>query len=94
MSNYAMLSKLNHVLNKKLVYYQIFEFHLCYASLVWAQKTNSFERLHLLQSLRMIFFFQSRNSHTDHLFKDLRILKSFNKTALENCIFISKTLNE
>ena len=60
MSNYAMLSKLNHVLNKKLVYYQIFEFHLCYASLVWAQKTNSFERLHLLQkqSLRMIFFFR------------------------------------
>ena len=48
----AMLSKLRHVLDTKTlrsVYCAIFESHLCYVSLVWAQNTNSVERLHLLQ---------------------------------------------
>ena len=92
----AMLSKLRHVLDIKTlrsVYYAIFESHLCYASLVWAQNTNSVKRLHLLQkkSLRTMFF-QNRNFHTGPLFKVSKILKSFDKTALENCIFISKSL--
>ena len=92
----AMLSKLRHVLDIKTlrsVYYAIFESHLCYASLVWAQNTNSIKSLHLLQkkSLR-IMFFQSTNSHTGPLFKVSKIYTSFDKTALENCIFISKSL--
>ena len=79
--------------NSEVAYYAIFESHLCYALLVWAQNTNSVKRLHLLQkkSLR-IMFFQSRNSHTGPLFKVSKILKSFYKKALENCIFISKSL--
>ena len=92
----AMLSKLRHVLDIKtlrLVCYAIFESHLCYASLVWAQNNNSVKRLHLLQkkSLRLMFF-QSRNCHAGPLFKVSKILKSFDKTTLENCIFISKSL--
>ena len=92
----AMLSKLRHVLDIKTlrsVYYAIFESHLCYASLVWAQNNNSVKRFHLLQKkpLRLMFF-QSRNSHTGPLFKMSKILKSFDKAALENCIFISKSL--
>ena len=92
----AMLSKLRHVLDIKTlrsVYYAIFEFHLCYASLALAQDTNSVKRLHLLQkkSLRLMFF-QSRNSHTAPLFKVSKILKSLDNTAPENCIFISKSL--
>ena len=63
-----MWSKLRHVSDIKTlssVYYAIFESHLCYASLIWAQNTNSVKRLQLLQkkSLR-IMFFQSRNSQT------------------------------
>ena len=75
------------------VFYAIFESHLCYVSLVWMQNTNSAERLHLLQkkSLR-IMFFQRKNSRTQFLFKVSQILKSFDKTTLENCIFISKSL--
>ena len=75
------------------VYYAIFESHLCYASIVWAQNTNSVKRLPLLQkkSLR-IMFFQCRNSHTGPLFKLSKILKSFDTTILESCIFISKSL--
>ena len=66
----------------KSVYYAIFESHLWYASLAWLQNTSSVKRLHLLQkkSLRLMFFQVSK------------ILKSFDKTALENCIFISKSL--
>ena len=91
-----MLSKLRHVLNIKTlrsVYYAIFESHLCYPSRFWVQNTNSGKRLHLSQkkSLR-IMFFQSRNSHTGPLFKVSKTLKSFDKTALKNCIFISKSL--
>ena len=92
----AMLSELRHVLDIKTlrsVYYPIFESHLCYASLVWAQNTNSVKMLHLLQkkSLRLMFF-QSRNSHTGPLFKVSKILISFDKADLENCIFISNSL--
>ena len=92
----AMLSKLRHVLDMKTlksVYYAIFESHLFYASLVWAQNTNSVKRLHLLQKKSLQMFFQSRNSNKGPLFiKVSKILKSFDKTALENCIFISKYL--
>ena len=92
----VMLSKLRHVIDIKTlrsVYYAIFKSHLCYASLVRVQSTNSVKRLHLLEkkSLR-IMFFQSRNSRTGPLFKVSKILKSFDKTALENCIFINKYL--
>ena len=92
----AKLSKLRHVLDIKTlrsVYYAIFESHLCYASLLWAQNTNSVKRIHLLQkkSLRKMFF-QSRSSHIRPLFKMSKIFKSFDKTALQNCTFISKSL--
>ena len=92
----AMLSKLRHVLDIKLlwsVYHAIFESHLCYASLAWAHNTNSVKRIHLLQkkSLR-IMLFESSSSSTGPLFKVSKILKSFDKTTLENRIFISKSL--
>ena len=93
-----MLSKIRHVLDintLRSVYCAIFESHLCYASLVWARNTNSVKRLHFLKkkSLR-ITFFQSRNSHTWPLFKFSKFLKSFDKTALEKYIFISKSSND
>ena len=90
-----VLSKLRHALDIKSlrpVYYATFESHLYYASLVWAQNTDPVKRLHLLQKSLRITFFQSRNSHTYPLFKVSKILKAFDKIALENCIFISKSL--
>ena len=80
-------SILRHIFDIKTlrsVYCAIFEPHLCYASLVWAQNTNSVKRLHLFQkkSLRLMFF-QSRNCHTSPLFNMSKILKSFDKTAHE-----------
>ena len=37
-------------------------------------------------------FFRNRNSHTSPLFEGYKIVKSFEKTALETCIFISTSL--
>lgn len=63
------------------------------ASLSWVQNTSSVKRLYLLKkkSLR-IMLFESRNSHTCPLFKVPKILTFFDKTALENCTFNSKSL--
>lgn len=41
--------------------------------------------------LRMMLF-QDRNTHKSHLLGDLKILKYFDKTALESRIFINKSL--
>ena len=75
------------------VNYPIFMSHLCYASRVWAQNTNSVKSLHVLRKkVLRIMFFQTRNSHTGSLFKLPKIQKSFDKTALGNCFFVSKSL--
>ena len=85
----AMLSKLRHVLDIKTlrsVYYAIFESHLCYASLVWVQNTCSVKRLHLLQKKTPQYNVLSKQKFL------YRFFQSFDKTALENCIFITKSL--
>ena len=60
---------------------------------VWTQNTNSVKRLHLLQKkfFRRMFY-EGQNSRADPLFKDSKILKSFDKVFLENSIFIIKSL--
>ena len=73
----------------------MFEPHLYYSSLVWAQNSNSFKRLLVLQikSLRIIYFL-SHNAHTSPLFRDLNILKLLDKVAPENCLFLNKYFNK
>ena len=38
-----------------------------------------------------MMLFQDRNTHKSHLLGDLKILKYFDKTALESRIFINKS---
>ena len=88
----AMLSKLRYGLGTKTlrtVYYAVFEFMLH----LFRYKTLIFKRFHLLQkkSLR-IMFFQNRNFQTGPLLQTSKILKTFNKAAFKNCIFIRKSL--
>ena len=73
----------------------MFEPYLYYSSLVWAQNSNSFKRLLVLQikSLRIIYFL-SHNAHTSPLFRDLNILKLLDKVAPENCLFLNKYFNK
>ena len=42
------------------------------------------------KALRIILF-QSQNSCFGPLFKDFKVLKSFDNTTLENCVFIGKS---
>ena len=92
-----MLSKVRHFFHKKTksIYHAIFESHLFYSCLVWAQNINSIERLYILQkkSLRLIYIL-NRNAHMTPLFKDSNILKFPDKIALENCIFIKNYFNQ
>ena len=93
-----MLSKVRHYVDKKtlkLIYHAIFESHLYYSSLVWAQNSSSTKRLYILQkkSLRLMYFLK-RNSHTGPLFDESGILKFFDKISLGNCIFINNCINK
>ena len=86
-----MLSKLRHILRIKTLrssYNVIFESHLCYASLVYFQNTNSVKRLHVLQKkiIQNNFLSKLEFPHWPFiLFKFSKILEFFDKTALENC---------
>ena len=93
----AMLSKIRHYVDfktLKLIYHAIFESHLYYSSLVWAQNANSIKRLYILQKKALrIMYFLKRSSHTGPLFKESGLLKLFDKISLENCTFINNSLN-
>ena len=75
------------------VYYAIFEYHLCYASYVRVQNTNSVKRLHLLhkKSLR-IMFFQSRNPIQAIYLKFPKFLSPLIRQTLKTALFNSKSL--
>ena len=100
------LSKANKMLSKvrdyveiktfKINYYHaIFESHLSYHSLVWAQNSSSIKKslFYKKKSLRLMLFL-NRNIHADPLFKNLKTLKFSNKEALENCLLILNLLIE
>ena len=93
----AVLSNLRYFIDRKTlksVYHAIFESHLCYSSLVWAQNLNSIKRLFVLlkKSLRITYFW-SCNAHTSPLFRESNILKFPDKIVPENCLFINILTN-
>ena len=91
-----MLSKIRHYIDiktRKSIHHAIYESHLSYTSLVWVQNSSSYKRLNFTQKKKQFtLFFLNRNAHTSPLFKNSEILKFSDKVALENCIFISKSL--
>ena len=93
----AMLSNIRHFVSfktLKLIYQTIFESHLYYSWLVWAQNANSIKRLLFLQKKFLILMhFLKRNAYTSKLFKNLNIFKLSDKVTLENCTFICKCFN-
>ena len=78
----------------KLIYGAIFDCHLNYANTVWGQNKNSLNQLFLLQkkTLRIISF-ECRNAHSNLLFYRHKIVKLHDKIIIENCLFISKSIN-
>ena len=76
------------------IYYAIFDSHLNYGNLVCGQNTNAIKRLTVLQkkALRLMSF-KPRNFQTSPLNLRLNILKLPDKIFLENCLCISKAIN-
>ena len=93
----AVLFKIRKYVSPKIlrsIYFAIFDSHLSYCCLVWAQNFSSIKRILILQKKAVrIINFQPRNSHTSPLFKQNFILKFQDKICLENILFVSKSLN-
>ena len=93
----ALLFKIRKYVSPKIlrsIYFAIFDSHLSYCCLVWAQNFSSIKRILILQKKAVrIINFQPRNSHTSPLFKQNFILKFQDKICLENILFVSKSLN-
>ena len=95
----AMLSKIRYFVCPtilKNIYSSIFESHLNYCSIVWAQDVNSIKikRLFTLQkkAIRLINFVD-RFAHTNNLFAYSKVIKFTDRIDIENCTLISKYIN-
>ena len=93
----ALLFKIRNFVNTtilKNIYFAIFDSHINYANLVWAQNSNAMSKIFTLQEKAMrIITFQSRNCHSSPLFCKLKLLKFNDKVHLENVLLISKFIN-
>ena len=75
-------------------YFSIFDSHLSYYCLVWAQNCNcsTIQQIIILQiKVVRIINFEPRNSRTSPLFKQSPILKFWDKICLANILFASKS---
>ena len=92
-----MLFKVREFVNTKIlksIYYAIFDCHINYANTVWGLNRNSMNRLIILQKKALrIMSFQCRNAHSNPLFFRHEIIKLPDKIIMENCLFISKSIN-
>ena len=92
-----MLFKVREFVNIKIlksIYYGIFDCHLHYANTVWGQNRYSMNRLIILQQKALgIMSFECRNAHSNHLFFKHEIIKFPDKIIMENCLCISKSIN-
>ena len=93
----VMLYKVRKFVNTtvlKLIYHTIFDCHLNYANTVCGQNKNSLNHLFLLlkKTLRIISF-ECRNANSNPLFYRHKIVKLHDKIIIENCLFISNSIN-
>ena len=89
----ALLLKIRNYVNTKTlrnIYFAIFDSHLCYSSIVWAQNINTLRRLIILQKKTLwIMNFKDQLFYSSRLFSSNNILKFGDNIALENIIFVS-----
>ena len=92
-----MLYKVRQFVNEKTlisIYHAIFDSHLNYASIVWGQAKSSINRVFTIQNraIRTIHF-KDEFDHTSSLFSKPNIIKLTDKISIQNCLFVSKSLN-
>ena len=93
----ALLLKIRSYVNIKTlrnIYFAIFESHLSYSCIVWAQNINTVRRLNVLQKEALrIMNLKDQLFYSSPLFSSNNILKFGDKITLENILFISKSIN-
>ena len=93
----ALLLKIRNYVNMKTlrnIYYAIFDSHLTYSCIVWAQNINAVNRLIILQKKALrIMNFKDQLFHSCPLFSENNILKLTDKITLENILFVNKSIN-
>ena len=93
----ALLLKIRNYVNMKTlrnIYYTIFDSHLTYSCIVWAQNNNAVNRLIILQKKAIhIMNFKDQLFHSSPLFSENNILKFTDKITLENILFVNKSIN-
>ena len=94
-----MLSKIRHYVNNETlrsIYFVIFNSHLSYGSMIWAQDPNNqnVRRVMRLQkrAIRIMNFAHHRD-HADPIFKELGILKFTDSVEIQNILLVSDSLN-
>ena len=94
----AMLYKVRDFVNagilKSIYHALLFELHIHYACTIWGQNVCTINQLFILQkkALRLIHF-KEHNAHSAPLFFKSKIVKLPDKIKIENCLFISKYVN-
>ena len=76
------------------IYHVNFDCHLNYASMVWGQTKSSFNGVFIIQKKAMTtIHFKGKFHHSSYLFSESNIIKLPDKISIENCLFVSKSLN-
>ena len=93
----ALLLKIRNYVNMKTlrnIYYAIFDSHLTYSCIVWAQNINTVNRLIILQKKApRIMNFKDQLFHLSPLFFENSILRSSDKTTSKIILFVNKSIN-
>ena len=93
----ALLLKIRNYVNMKTlrnIYYAIFDSHLTYSCIVWAQNINTVNRLVILQKKALcIMNFKDQLFQSSPLFSENNILKFIDEITLENILFVNKSIN-
>ena len=93
----ALLLKFRNYVNMKTlrnIYFAIFDSHLSYSCIVWAQNINTVGKLIILQKRALrIMNFKDQLFHSSPLFSLNNILKLGNKITSKNILFVSKSIN-
>ena len=93
----ALLLKIRNYVNTKTlrnIYFAIFDSHLSYSCIVWAQNINTVRRLNVLQQKALrIMNLKDQLFYSSPLFSWNNILKFGNKITLENILCSSVNLS-
>ena len=94
----ALLFKIRKYVSPKIlrsISFAIFESHLSYCSIVWAQNFRTIQWIAILQKKAVrIINLQPRYFHTSPLFKHNSTQKFQDKICLENILFVRRSINK